>query len=310
MPEAGIRIGCRLAALAVSLLAALLLAPGRAEATITSCTMTATDVVFSPYDTQTQTAVDSTGTIEIECFGDGTSNNTSLHIGFGTQGGGTCTSRRMGNGTNRLSYQIYKTAARNTVFCASGDRMPLTFNLGTGSQKQTIIMYGRVAAAQNPVYAATPYTDVLTLELRNGNAGGLLRSVSTTVSSMVAAICTVSAGSLGFGSYSGTAVDATASVSVNCSNGAPYSIVMGGGNNQSGSLRRMAGPAGNFLGYQLFRDSARSLAWGDNSAQLGATRGGTGSGTAQSISVYGRIPGGQNPVPGSYSDTVLVTVDY
>jgi len=299
-----------LAAYAAALLGALVVAPGRAEAVIDRCTMTATSVIYSPYDTQTKSLVDSTGTIEIECFGNQSSNSASVHIDFGTGGGGTCTTRRMANGANRLNYQIFQDALRTSNFCNGGSRRNLTFNLSTGSQKQTVIMYGRVAALQNPPYSPNPYTDSLKIDLLVGNGGTLLATQTITVSSMVAAICTVSAGTLGFGSYSGTAANATASVSVNCTGSAPYSVAMGGGNNQSGSLRRMVGPAGNFLSYQLYSDSARVVPWGDDGGQLGSRVAGTGSGSAQSLTVYGRIPAGQFPGPGSYSDSVIVTVDY
>jgi spore coat protein U-like protein len=41
------------------------------------------------------------------------------------------------------------------------------------------------------------------------------------------------------------------------------------------------------------------------------TLGATGSGTAQAVTVYGRVFSGQTSVPtGSYSDTVAVTVSY
>ncbi|HYJ28884.1 MAG TPA: spore coat U domain-containing protein [Allosphingosinicella sp.] len=310
MPEGLSRIGFALAAVVAAVLGALVFAPGRAEAAITSCTMTATSVVFSPYNTQTKAAVDSTGTLDIQCTGTGSSNAASVHINFGVSGGGTCTTRRMANGANRLNYQIYQNSGRTTNFCNGSNRLNLNFNLSTGSQTQTVTMYGRVAAAQNPVYAPTPYTDTLTIDLRAGTGGTILRTTTTTISSMVAAICTVSAGTLGFGAYSGSQVDSTAAVSVNCSNGAPYAVALGGGGNQSGSTRRMAGPGANRLDYQLFRDSARAIPWGDDSAQLGARRAGTGAGSAQALTVYGRIPAAQSPAPGSYSDSVVVTVEY
>jgi spore coat protein U-like protein len=301
------RFAYTLAAVAATVLGALLFAPDRAEATINNCTMTATSVVFSPYN---KVVVDSTGTIDIECFGTQASNAASVHINFGVSGGGTCTTRRMANGANRLNYQIYQNSGRTTNFCNGSNRLNLNFNLSTGSQKQTVIMYGRVPGSQNPVYAPTPYTDTLTIDLRTGTGGTILRTTTTQVSSMVAAICTVSAGTLGFGAYSGSQLDSTAAVSVNCSNGAPYSVALGGGGNQSGSTRRMAGPGVNRLDYQLFRDSARAIPWGDDGALLGARRAGTGAGSAQSLTVYGRIPAGQSPAPGSYSDSVVVTVEY
>jgi spore coat protein U-like protein len=290
--------------------AALLVAPGRAEAVINRCSMTATNVAFSPYNTQTRVAVDGTGTLEIECWGTQSSNAASVHINFGVSGGGTCTTRRMANGASRLNYQIYQNATRSTSFCNGTNRLNLNFNLSTGYQKQTITLYGRVAGSQNPPYSPTAYTDTLTIDVRIGTSSTILVTRTITVSSMVAAICSISAGTLGFGSYSGSIANATGSVSVNCTGTAPYSVSIGGGNNQSGSTRRMAGPAGSTLDYQLYSDSARLVPWGDGGAQLGARRSGTGSGAAQTLTVYGRIPAGQYPGAGSYSDSVLVTIDY
>ncbi|MDD3530359.1 MAG: spore coat U domain-containing protein [Gallionellaceae bacterium] len=80
------------------------------------------------------------------------------------------------------------------------------------------------------------------------------------------------------------------------------------------SPRKMASGA-NRLNYDLYTNSGRTTIWGDGS-------GGTGTVTDsitlallsyvyRSYSVYGRIPGGQNTVPpGSYSDTVTITLTY
>lgn len=96
---------------------------------------------------------------------------------------------------------------------------------------------------------------------------------------------------------------------MNCSSGGAYQVSLGAGSNASGGTRRLAGPASSFLSYQLFRDSARTLAWGDGSA-LGARVSGTGNGSNQTLTVYGRIPAGQSVAVGTYTDSVLVTVDY
>ena len=37
---------------------------------------------------------------------------------------------------------------------------------------------------------------------------------------------------------------------------------------------------------------------------------GTGSGAAQPFTVYGQIPAGQHSTPGSYTDTITVSVAY
>jgi spore coat protein U-like protein len=37
---------------------------------------------------------------------------------------------------------------------------------------------------------------------------------------------------------------------------------------------------------------------------------GTGSGLPQTFTVYGRVPTQNTPAPGSYSDTVVLTISY
>ena len=301
------RIGFALAAFAAALLVALTVSPGRAEAAVSSCSVSSNGIVFSPYDTQTKAAVDGTGTITVTCTGDGSSNSLSLNITGGN--GGSCTSRQMRSGSNGLNYQIYREASRVNAWCDGSLRLDINMDFTTGAtQTRTYTMYGRVLSGQNPAYTTSAYSDTLTVTVKKG--GGTIASSSFTVSGSVAAICSVSAGTLGFGAYSGATLDAAAAVSVNCSNGAPYRIAMGGGSSQSGSARRMAGPSGNHLTYALYADSARAVPWGDDSPELGARRASTGSGAGQSLYVYGRIPAGQSPAPGSYSDSVTVTIEY
>jgi spore coat protein U-like protein len=62
------------------------------------------------------------------------------------------------------------------------------------------------------------------------------------------------------------------------------------------------------LNYELFRDSARTLNWGNT---IGTdTVAGTGNGLAQTLTVYGRILGSQLVAPGAYTDTVTATLTY
>ena len=295
------------AAFALALLLSLVVTPDRAEAGINSCQLTTGGIIFSPYNPQSGAAVDGTGTITITCQGNSSSNPASVHI---TGGFGSCTAREMRNGANVLGYLLYRDAGRTARFCTGTDRVDLNFALnGDGSDTKVVTLYGRVTALQNPVFGN--YADTITITVRNSTAGTVIvTNSSVPITGSVAAICTVSAGTLGFGAYSGTAVNATASIGVNCTNGAGYQVAMSGGSYHSGTTRQMAGPSSGRLAYQLFRDSARSLPWGDGSALLGQRQGGTGSGAAQSVTVYGRIPAGQTPAAGSYTDSVVVTVEY
>ena len=146
-------------------------------------------------------------------------------------------------------------------------------------------------------------------------------TANLTVQITITASCTINAATLDFGSNPGTTlvssnIDQGTTVSVTCTNGSPYSIGMDNGLNVSGSQRRMKNGATNYLNYNLYTDAARLNAWttaASNAActTTGSCALGTGSGTAQSVSIYGRVPStGTAPPTGTYTDTVTMTITY
>jgi spore coat protein U-like protein len=287
------------------LASSLALLPAPASAAINSCTIQSSGIVFSSYNTQTRAAVEGTGTITVTCSGDGSNNSLSLNIAGGNSG--TCSPRQMRSGANALNYDIFQNAGRTTLFCEGGTRLDINIDFSTGSsQTRTYTMFGRVSAGQNPAFSS--FSDSVTITLKRG--GGTIATTSAAISGTVSPICSVTAGTLGFGAYSSSAAAlAAAAVTVNCSSGGAYQVSLGAGSNSAGGTRRMAGPASSFLTYQLFSDSARTVPWGDGAVH-GARVSGTGSGSNQSLTVFGRIPAGQNAVPGTYTDAVIVTVEY
>lgn len=124
-------------------------------------------------------------------------------------------------------------------------------------------------------------------------------------------------GSLTFGDY--TNLDNTidgrsvgnaggASFGLECSVGTNYSIAISGGASPNGSQRRMQN-GGQFVSYNLYQDSARSVPWGDGGA-TGTVLTGSGTGADEEVIVYGRVPAQATPAPGTYNDTVQVTVTW
>jgi len=102
-------------------------------------------------------------------------------------------------------------------------------------------------------------------------------------------------------------------LSVLCSPNTAWSLNFDGGANASGSQRRMSDTSkSNYIAYNLYADSAYSKAVPVNSSTTDATGSvftGTGTGAAQNVIVYGKIPATNTiPVPGSYTDTVTVNV--
>lgn len=145
-------------------------------------------------------------------------------------------------------------------------------------------------------------------------------TANLTVSITITASCTINAATLTFASTAGTSLTSTAvtgntTVSVNCTNTSPYAIGMGQGSNFSGGSNRMAS-GGNFLPYGLYVNSGLTNPWTTAASNSTCTTTndcylGTGSGAAQSIPIYGQVPITANaPAPGTYTDTVTMTIIY
>lgn len=130
------------------------------------------------------------------------------------------------------------------------------------------------------------------------------------VRATVAKNCTVSATSLDFGTYdavTGAQLDQTSAVSVTCTKNTATRIDLNDGAN---GTRRMASAAsGDFLTYELYQDTSRTLRWGAGSGNGYAWT--APDRAAHNITVYGRVTANQNVAAATdYSDTVTVTVNY
>lgn len=101
-------------------------------------------------------------------------------------------------------------------------------------------------------------------------------------------------------------LQAQSTITVTC-NGTAYRVGLDNGLHAQGNTRRMQGPGG-YVVYELYRDAARSQRWGNNLWYDAVS--GTGMGYAQVLTVYGVVPAQSITGSGSYSDTIVVTVDY
>ena len=143
-------------------------------------------------------------------------------------------------------------------------------------------------------------------------------TANLTVQINVTASCTINAATLDFGSTSllATLIDATTTLSVTCTNTTPYSVGLDNGVNFSATRRMRQGATTNYIGYDIYTDAGRTTEWTTASSSTTCTTAsscflGTGNGSAQSITVYGRVPAlGTGPAPGVYTDTVTMTVTY
>ena len=238
----------------------------------------------------------------------------------------------MASGANRLLFDLYKDAARTTLwgswssgFDTAGSQNDFTSN-GSGNVSATITVYARLFSSQQTAVPAS-YTETFTGGGGSNSTG--TRYGSTTgggncpigastafaatwnVTATVVTSCNVSATNLNFGSTGslGANVDATSSVTPKCTNGTPYNVGLNAGTGTGATVatRKMTSGS-NTTTYSLYRDSARTLVWGTT---IGTnTVSGTGTGSNQSLTVYGRIPVQATPAPATYSDTIVATVTY
>jgi spore coat protein U-like protein len=110
--------------------------------------------------------------------------------------------------------------------------------------------------------------------------------------------CTLSVTSMTFGTYSGTLLNGSAAGKVTCAGAWNVPLNAGTGAGATETVRKMTGPGGATLSYQVFQDAARSINWGNTASdEL------TGTGNAN-ITFYGQIPAGQVVAPGTYTDTL------
>ena len=139
-------------------------------------------------------------------------------------------------------------------------------------------------------------------------------SANLAVSATVTNNCTISTTPLAFGSYDPVTANATANldgsgkVTVACTKNASATVGLSTGSNASGSTRRMGDGGSNYLTYELYQDSGRSTVWNTGAGLLNT--GAAPSKAARDFTVYGRITGNQDVPAGSYSDTVVATVNF
>jgi spore coat protein U-like protein len=303
-----------------------------------SCTIGAASGSFGTPDVLAGTSIPSTTTFSVSCTG--TANSTvrlCIEMGRGASATGPSNERALTSGANYLDFEFYTDSARTqlwgswgsvvTAYGTGGTRFDLALGSG-GSASQTMTVYAAILASQTAAAPASyswsgsspgmVYGYVSASACPTG--GAITFSGGSTWTATVAANCNISTTSMNFGSVSSTIasnIDASATVTARCTNTTPFSIGLDNGANASGSQRRMRlGATTNFVNYGIYTDSARSNAWKTSTATTSCTAGtstcalGTGTGSNQSVTVYGRVPPQTATAPGLFTDTVVVTVTF
>jgi spore coat protein U-like protein len=139
-------------------------------------------------------------------------------------------------------------------------------------------------------------------------------SVTATVTSSCSSPSTSALSFPAYNPLGATEATATTTVTVTCTNTTPYTVALNTGTGASATLsQRKMGLAGDntkTLNYNLYTSVAYTSIWGDATSG-NVTQAGTGTGSGTTFTVYGRVPSSQTTaVPGSYSDTITVTIAY
>lgn len=151
---------------------------------------------------------------------------------------------------------------------------------------------------------------VLALGLASTAANAATATSNMAVTAQVVATCVINANPLAFGNYTGAVNNAATTLSVTCTNTTPYTIGLNPGIATGATVSNRSMQNGAILlGYKITQDSAHATNWG-NTPGTDTPASANGTGSAQTINVYGQIPAGQYVTPGSYSDTVTATLNY
>lgn len=302
------------------------LVPGTASAAPSCAATTVSALSFGSPSLLSGAAVDTTATLSISCSAVASGTFTyclDLNAGSGGTSGTNRVMTKSGGAT--LVYNFYQDAARTIPWGSrtnsSLGTVPAVTITGGSAPTGTRTIYGRIIASQQGVapgaYSSTfSGAQVQFYRLASGQSNCATGTVDSnvavtspgfTVSASPIADCTISVGSLNFGTQGSLSalVDASSTMSASCTGSTPYTIGLGNGANSSNPAARKMVSGANSITYSLYLDAARTTVW-----STATTASGTGTGSSINHIVYGRVPAQTTPQPGTYGDSVVATLTY
>jgi spore coat protein U-like protein len=210
-----------------------------------------------------------------------------------------------------LDYNLYMDAATSIIWGdGTGGTQFLTFNAVPLNKTYAGTIFGAIPA--NLDVPPGTYLDTIQATLDWGTG---IDQRFFTVTATVSSECSVSTATLNFGAYDPVSAnliapkDSTSVINVYCTKNTLATVALDNGLWFSGGNRRIQSGLGDFLNYQLYTDAGHSIIWnavntdsGTSTSKLTPINGG--------FTAYGRIFPGQDVRAGSFTDTVLVTVNY
>jgi spore coat protein U-like protein len=233
----------------------------------------------------------------------------------------------VGPNDKKLRYQLYGASNRTSPYklgVTVVNQMNLSFNIvrinETVSTNSSFDVYGSILDTAN--LEAGVYTDTVQATLQYADVPwfppdgcGLPGTKTTTTTLLVRAVvkpfCTLDVSQhIDFGSWQDLdkARDQEGAVSINCDKSSTYSVKLGWGAQGSAKTRNMASGSEK-IAYNLFQDANRAQLWGDD-VSTGFLKDQKSDGTIKKVPIYARVPKQATPSPGTYTDNVVVTLEY
>lgn len=290
-----------------------------------SCAVTPTGLAFGEVSSAilSNSTQATSGSISFSCtgFGKGSTLRVCISLGDYTS---SPNNRAMSSGGNKLNYNIYSDAGRNTVWGTATDGGIVTRDVAMsgGNASGSVPVYGNVLSAQTTAVVGS-YSHTLVANSTNVFMAGSTNNActsfvaqytlqfSSTNTASISNNCTLNSTNLNFGTagFLLSNVDTTNTLSVKCINSTPYTMSLdnGLGSGATASARKMTSSS-NTVTYSIYSDIGRSSVWGNTVGTN--TVSGTGTGTTQSFTGYGRVPPQTTPAPGAYSDTIVAGITF
>ena len=117
-----------------------------------------------------------------------------------------------------------------------------------------------------------------------------------------------------FGTYNvfaATALAVNGSISVSCAGSGSGTVALDKGQNSSSFVSRAMKRTGGatLLTYNLYTDAATTIVWGDGTGGS-TTQRLAGNSPSATLTVFGKMGAGQDVGVGTYTDTVVITVNF
>jgi spore coat protein U-like protein len=218
----------------------------------------------------------------------------------------------MSNGANTLSYNLYVDSAHTQIW--GNGTGGTTFPTGQivvsppPSEDFSFTIFGLIPAQAVP--ASGTYSDSVIATLTCTSGGNCTTTTNVPITASVQPTCTITATNLNFGTYVLAQLDGQSQIQLSCANATSWNVGLSAGTSPGATVttRSMSGPGAVHLGYSLFSNAGRTTNWGNT---VGTdTVSGTGTGATQTLGVFGRIPAAQGVGPGSYTDSIVVTLTF